>query len=429
MDHTASAIEQAHTRRYWQTRPEPLPLWPTGGLLLAALVILFLWGLFSISRSIEGTIEREVAARLSPFGVTPEQVSASGQNVTVTSLALARTDQNDVHAYAASTQCETWLGSIVCPTSVTLNASGEEERISDTQPQEPVDSPDYDASKLPEIAPSLVTVEPAVVLPRDHDFRFATTGDRIVLRGEVPDDATRSNVLSAAQRRFASVTDELITTGERARAGYNNAAARAIELLAQLERGQTYWISGELSANGLVLPESENSARSTFARIANAPKLGKLSLTTARTLDACDQAFADALAASTINFATGSSVIADESQNLLQALAELAGQCPGGLMIEGHTDSVGDADANQALSEARAAAVVTALHSYGIDSARLQSSGYGESAPIAENTSANGRAANRRIVIRTTALNLSDAIDRQPQSSVDTPMDPQGESP
>lgn len=424
MDNTASSTERETTRRFWQARPEPLPLWPRGALLIAALIALFLWGLLATSSSIERTVERAVADRLSGFGVTPEQVSASGQEVTVSSLALARSDQNAAHAYAASAQCNSWVGQIVCPTLVTLNADGNEQGAVESTPDESDDvHVDEIPVVLPEIAPSLVTVEPAVVLPRDHDFVFNASGDTIVLTGEVPDETTRNNVLSAAQRAFSQVTDQLIVSKERARAGYNNAAARAIELLAKLERGRTDWTNGELSAAGLVLPEAQSDARSTFARIANAPKLGKLTLTTAKTADVCDQDFANALAASTINFATGSSDIEADSQNLLKALVELAEQCPGGLMVEGHTDSVGDADANQALSQDRAAAVVAALHSYGIANERLQSTGYGESTPIAENNSASGRAANRRIIIRTTALDADTS-----ESSADEPSNQEGES-
>ena len=68
------------------------------------------------------------------------------------------------------------------------------------------------------------------------------------------------------------------------------------------------------------------------------------------------------------------------------------------LMIEGHTDNVGAAAANQTLSEQRAAAVKQFLVStYGIDAARLQTKGYGSSKPISPNTTPEGRQNNRRV--------------------------------
>ena len=68
------------------------------------------------------------------------------------------------------------------------------------------------------------------------------------------------------------------------------------------------------------------------------------------------------------------------------------------LTIEGHTDDVGDAKANQSLSEARAAAVKAHLvKEYGIDAARLEAKGFGASKPAVPNTTAEGRQQNRRV--------------------------------
>ncbi|GHM98584.1 hypothetical protein WSM22_00740 [Cytophagales bacterium WSM2-2] len=65
--------------------------------------------------------------------------------------------------------------------------------------------------------------------------------------------------------------------------------------------------------------------------------------------------------------------------------------------IEGHTDSDGDAIANQKLSEARAEAIKQALIKFGIRDYRLKSKGWGESKPIATNATVEGKATNRRV--------------------------------
>jgi outer membrane protein OmpA-like peptidoglycan-associated protein len=67
--------------------------------------------------------------------------------------------------------------------------------------------------------------------------------------------------------------------------------------------------------------------------------------------------------------------------------------------IEGHTDSVGDAAANQELSQRRAAAVRDALLARGVDAARVEAVGFGASHPIADNRTESGRQKNRRIEI------------------------------
>ncbi|RZV38662.1 MAG: OmpA family protein [Chromatiales bacterium] len=115
--------------------------------------------------------------------------------------------------------------------------------------------------------------------------------------------------------------------------------------------------------------------------------------------DACNEALGDALSGSRVQFRTASADIDSTSDALLQRLAVVAEECPGNLTIEGHTDGQGDADMNQVLSQARANAVRDALADLGVDSARMRAVGYGESRPIADNTTAEGRATNRRIAI------------------------------
>ena len=70
------------------------------------------------------------------------------------------------------------------------------------------------------------------------------------------------------------------------------------------------------------------------------------------------------------------------------------------IVIEGHTDDIGEAVANQALSERRARAVVQYLTRQGVAAARLSAEGKGETTPSAPNTTAEGRQQNRRVVIR-----------------------------
>jgi outer membrane protein OmpA-like peptidoglycan-associated protein len=76
---------------------------------------------------------------------------------------------------------------------------------------------------------------------------------------------------------------------------------------------------------------------------------------------------------------------------LLQADAKLR------FAVEGHTDDQGGKAINQPLSERRAAAVVAWLVSKGIAPDRLGAKGFGDSKPIDKNTTAEGRANNRRV--------------------------------
>jgi OOP family OmpA-OmpF porin len=68
--------------------------------------------------------------------------------------------------------------------------------------------------------------------------------------------------------------------------------------------------------------------------------------------------------------------------------------------LEGHTDSVGTEKYNQGLSERRAASVQDYLTKRGVNASRITMKGFGESKPIADNKTAEGRAKNRRVEIK-----------------------------
>jgi len=99
-----------------------------------------------------------------------------------------------------------------------------------------------------------------------------------------------------------------------------------------------------------------------------------------------------------ILFDTGSDVIKPQSTPTLEEITSmLKDHADLKLTIEGHTDNVGDAAANQALSDKRAAAVKAYLVSKGIDAGRLESKGFGATKPKAGNDTAEGRQTNRRV--------------------------------
>jgi outer membrane protein OmpA-like peptidoglycan-associated protein len=96
-------------------------------------------------------------------------------------------------------------------------------------------------------------------------------------------------------------------------------------------------------------------------------------------------------------FASGSAELKQESIPELNQLKSFLEDNPErGIIINGHTDNVGEEADNLALSEARAKAVRDYLASHGINPIRLGYKGYGESRPVATNETPEGRALNRR---------------------------------
>ena len=102
-----------------------------------------------------------------------------------------------------------------------------------------------------------------------------------------------------------------------------------------------------------------------------------------------------------IRFDTGSATLKPESTGILNdVLAMLEDHPDLQVLIEGHTDSDGSDESNQRLSEQRAEAVASWLGNHGIDAARLDTAGHGESQSVGDNSTDEGKAENRRVVFR-----------------------------
>jgi OOP family OmpA-OmpF porin len=103
-----------------------------------------------------------------------------------------------------------------------------------------------------------------------------------------------------------------------------------------------------------------------------------------------------------LTFVTGSDELTPESRTVRPVLAQRIASAPAGTRFEirTHTDSAGDADYNQWLSEQRAAAVCDGLIHAGVPRDRLTIVGVGESSPlVAPETTEADRAANRRVEV------------------------------
>ena len=112
----------------------------------------------------------------------------------------------------------------------------------------------------------------------------------------------------------------------------------------------------------------------------------------------CQRTMARLASVSSVHFEVGGASPLLESYPLLNDLATVAYQCPETrIVIGGHTDSEGDREFKLRLSGARAEAVEQFFYLAGISAKRMQAIAHGDSQPIASNTSAEGRAANRRI--------------------------------
>lgn len=104
-----------------------------------------------------------------------------------------------------------------------------------------------------------------------------------------------------------------------------------------------------------------------------------------------------------LSFTSGSAQLEESAGPVLDEIVSiLTGEPDLRLTIEGHTDSDGDPEANEQLSQDRAEAVVQALVDRGIDAARLTADGRGSTAPVAPNDTEENKRLNRRVVLKVT---------------------------
>ncbi|MDY6848109.1 MAG: OmpA family protein [Geoalkalibacter sp.] len=109
---------------------------------------------------------------------------------------------------------------------------------------------------------------------------------------------------------------------------------------------------------------------------------------------------------SDVMFDINSSALKPGAYDEINRVANVLQQYPQtSLTIAGHTDSTGSEEYNLQLSQRRADAVKNALMAQGVSAARMNTIGYGESNPIADNSTEHGRQLNRRVEIRIAPLN------------------------
>jgi outer membrane protein OmpA-like peptidoglycan-associated protein len=122
---------------------------------------------------------------------------------------------------------------------------------------------------------------------------------------------------------------------------------------------------------------------------------------------------------SAILFDTGKAQLKPQSKTDLGEFAKVLTEYKDtDLVIEGHTDNTGKKDANQKLSQARAEAVISELEHNGVARARMTGHGLGDTQPVGDNTTSDGRQQNRRVQVQIAAnqeLRQKDAAAQQQQ--------------
>ena len=231
----------------------------------------------------------------------------------------------------------------------------------------------------------------------------------VQLRGRLPDDNVEQIVGSFARAQFGSDKVYLATRDDSTLPeSWPVRVLAALEALASLENGSAVVQKDYVEIRGV---SGDQSASDTISRKL-ADKLGdsenfEVNVRYDEMLDTtldlptpeeCVARINTILNSAKIVFEPSSSEITEAAGRTVDRIAEIAKQCERVRMeIGGYTDSQGREEMNTALSQQRADAVRAALLARRVLTSNISSKGYGETDPIADNDTADGREANRRI--------------------------------
>lgn len=245
-------------------------------------------------------------------------------------------------------------------------------------------------------------VAPAPISP--FLFTAARAADRVTLSGYVPTEEVAKDIIAVAKPKFGGdAVDIKLELAGGAPDDFDAAVAAGLQAVSRLEGGRFDLTDRKLSVSGVAVSES---ARNSIASAMQDALPDGFSLTTSIIVavagdplsgEDCQAALRQETANDQIVF-DNRATISEDSYGLIDRLAAIAQRCPAATIeVAGHTDSTGGTRKNQAISEERARAVVDRLVEDGVRRERLSAVGYGQSRPIASNSTAGGRAQNRRI--------------------------------
>ncbi|PCD76066.1 OmpA family protein [Pseudothioclava arenosa] len=266
-------------------------------------------------------------------------------------------------------------------------------------------------SNLPEVFSLKAELERPETKAADTIEFLADKGDdgQLTLRGRVLDDAQRTLIENYARALFGhdSVYGAMRST-KGLPEGWSVRAMAGLEALAELHEGQLLVTPDLMRVTGVSgnANASDEVARVLAGHLGEGARID-LKVQYDKRLDPvlslpdgpeCVRRLNAAVEHAKITFEPGSSTIAAEGAGAMDGLAAAMKDCEEfRIEVGGHTDSQGRDEMNLSLSQDRAQAVVRALMDRRISVRNMTAKGFGETQPIADNDTEEGREANRRI--------------------------------
>lgn len=234
----------------------------------------------------------------------------------------------------------------------------------------------------------------------------------VQLRGRVPDELTNTTAGNYAAAKFGQAN---LTIGTRVvddlPSGWVVRVLAGIEAMSELSNGSVVVEPTSVTVRGKTGSET---AQADISRLL-IDKLGQtaefdIDIEYVKELDPiaglptpeeCVAKITEVTAVRKITFDPGASSITSDTTAVVDEIADILKRCPDlRIEIAGYTDSQGREEMNAQLSQERAGAVLDALRARRVPVSSFEAKGYGEADPIADNDTADGREANRRIEFR-----------------------------
>lgn len=240
----------------------------------------------------------------------------------------------------------------------------------------------------------------------DAMFSARVTATTLTIKGHTSSAAHGEILRSIIDRNFAdrSHTIELLE-GHIAPPGWSLLTAEVLRAIAALQSGEATVSPAGVSIRGLA-PERDawESARQGLQRtlLDDMPLTDNVAFIDQRTTfeKLCSRQWQSVLEDRRVEFTHSSTELTAAALPLLDALVEIAADCPGGhIVITGHTDVTGDDALNLAVSRARAEAVARYMSDRGIDAERITATGAGAAMPLDLDDTPAAHRRNRRIEI------------------------------